>query len=113
MKNIRQFVFYGPGHEKNFPNSDSEWKYNLFKNYGSVSHLGIQGAPNTLFCLNHANDINAISIGGTGIYEIDLEGIGYISGLRFIWDRLIENYPGTQADPHKKLIVDIVYEEAN
>lgn len=118
MKKMKQFVFYGPNSPKNFPKDNDStdinymnpWKYNLFINYNSVSHLGIQGAPDVLFCLNHSGDQDAISIGGTGIYELNLEGIGIISGLRFIWDKLIEKYPGTSEDDRKKLIIDFIYE---
>lgn len=110
MKKIKQFVFYGPGHSKNIPANDEDWKYNLFKNYGLVSHLGIQGASGVLFCLNHSSNEDAISIGGTGVYEIDLTGVGHISGLRFLWDNLIIYYPKNSSDNTKKLIVDIVYE---
>lgn len=109
MKRIKQFVFYGENDSRNIPNN-TDWKYNLFKDYGLVSHLGIQGAPDTLFCLNHSGDKDAISIGGTGVYELNLEGVGYISGLRFVWDKLTENYPATKIDDKSKLIVDIVYE---
>lgn len=118
MKKIKQFIFCGPGHKNNSPkdvdpnnkNYINPWKSNLFVNYDSVSHLGIQGVPNTLFCLNESGDENAISIGGTGIYEINLEGIGYISSIRFLWDKLIKNYPETDLNDPRKLIVDIVYE---
>ena len=119
MKKIKQFVFCGPGHANNYPkdvnpdikNYTNPWTTNLFANYGLVSHLGIQGAPDTSFCLNDSVSDHAITIGSTGIYEIDLEGVGYITSLRFIQDKLLANYPETDLDNPRKLIVDIVYEE--
>jgi hypothetical protein len=39
--------------------------------------------------------------------------VGTISGLRFLWDKLIERYPGTSNDERNKLIIDIIYEGEN
>ena len=117
MKKMKQFVFYGPNSPKNFPkdsdftdtNYMNPWKYNLFINYNSVSHLGIQGEAGIIFYLNNSAD--PISIGSTGIYELDLENIGYISALKFDMDILTEEY-NNHLDTNHKLIVDIVYEGA-
>ena len=119
MKKIQQFVFYSPENNKNFPQDfdlkdplyTNPWKYNLFKGYGIVTQLGIQGAPGVIFYLNDSS--NPISIGGTGVYELNLTGIGHISRLRFDEKSLKEYYPKEQADPKRKLIVDIVYEGGN
>lgn len=110
MKSIKQFIFYGKDDNRNFPKDFDDWKYDLFKKYGAVSHLGIQGEPGVLFCLNGAPDDEAISIGGTGVYEIDLNGVGYISHLRFLEDNLQNHYPTNLTSP-RRLIVDIVHEE--
>ena len=110
MKSIKQFVFYGIDDERNNPKDFSAWEYNLLKNHGMISHLGIQGSPQLLFCLNGAADKDAISIGKTGIYEIDLNGIGYISSLRFVKESLETCYPNDMTDK-RRLIVDIVCEE--
>lgn len=120
MKTIKQFVFYGSRHRQTSPaitydilhrELDNPWKTNLFQNCGSVSHIGIQGNSGVKFCLNGSGDADAISIGGTGVYELDLDGLSYISSLRFIWDNLVENYPGSLSGDNKHLIVDIVCEE--
>jgi hypothetical protein len=96
MKKIKQFIFYGPGRENNYPkdtnNASNPWLYNLFENYKQISHLGIQGHPDIRFYLNAANKDgrqdpgDAITLGVTGIYEIDLSGVGTISYLKFDWD---------------------------
>lgn len=109
MKKIEQFVFYGENDTRNRPLDMDKWRYNLFSEHGAISHLGIQGEPGILFCLNGAIDSNAISIGGTGVYEIDLNGVGYITSLRFVEQVLKDFYP-TNPDSPRRLIVDIVYE---
>lgn len=112
MKRIKQFVFYGLNDTRNSPKDMDDWKYDLLKKCGPVSHLGIQGSPGVLFCLNGSTNDDAISIGTTGVYEIDLTGVGYISNLRFIEDTLIENYPNDVLTSQRRLIVDVVYEGA-
>ena len=107
MKKITQFVFYKPS-GNNIPSNLDYWKYNLLSNYSSVSHLGIQGDPGTIFYLNHGGD--PITIGASGIYELDLEGLGYITALKFDYPTLIEKYNEENINPHHRLIVDIVYE---
>ena len=106
MKKIAQFVFYGEDNNSNFPEDFDLWKYNLLSNYGSVSHLGIQGEPGTIFYLNNSSK-NEISIGATGVYELDLEGLGYITALNFDSNILKTKY----INNGNRLIVDIVYEE--
>ena len=116
MKKLKQFIFYSPGNEKNFPKDTNSndplysnpWKYNLFKGYGLVTHLGIQGETGLVFYLNEGE--NPITIGATGVYELDLSNIGHISRLRFSEDSLKQYYPTDRADSRRKLIVDIVYE---
>lgn len=107
MKKMAQFVFYGENNENNFPQNLNRWLDNLFADYGYVSHLGIQGQPNIIFYLNR--DGGPITIGGTGIYELNLEGLGYISSLRFDRQKLLEVY-NNHVNPQHRLIVDIVYE---
>lgn len=112
MKKIKQFVYYGENDPRNNPNTD-DWTHNLFFNEGLVSQLGIQGSPGVLFCLNHSSDNNAISIGATGVYELDLEGLGHITGLRFLKSTLDENYSSKRVDTQRKIIVDFICEGGN
>ena len=109
MKKIMQFRYYGAGDPKNYPSelTTDDWIFNILRNYGAVSHLGIQGEPGTTFYLNYGSD--EIAIGETGIYELDLNGIGRITGLRFNKNKLNELYTTTPGD-HHRIIVDIVYE---
>lgn len=110
MKRMMQFRYHGPGNSNNYPSgslAERDWANNLFYNYGAVSHLGIQGEPGVVFYLNGGND--PITIGNTGIYEIDLEGVGRITSLRFDSKVLNETYNNSASINHR-LIVDIVYD---
>ena len=115
MKRIMQFRFYGPENPNNYPkwNKQTEyesWSFNLLSKFGNVSHLGIQGEPGVVFYLNEGH--NPISIGTTGIYELDLEGIGKITKLYFDWNKLKSFYPEDNNLESRRLIVDIVYDSA-
>ena len=67
----------------------------------SVIALGMQGPAGTKFYLNgNANDV--ITLGATGIYELDLRnGLGTITALNI------------QAEQSAKVMIDILYESAN
>ena len=109
MKRMMQFRFHGVDSQLNYPQSSSiyDWTTNLFFKYGMISHLGIQGEPGVIFYLNDGN--NPIVLGNTGIYELDLEGMGRITGLRFDRDNLTTTYNNSFNETHR-LIVDIIYD---
>ena len=67
--------------------------------------LGIQGKPGTKFYLNgHSTGNGILSIGKTGIYEIDLtNGFGLITSVDFVEDTLPTEESG------EKIIVDYLY----
>ncbi len=132
MKRIMQFRYKGTKSTvdngtyteaaENYPHfanyRDKLIKGNIFQEYGRVSQLGIQGPIGLCFYLNNSN--HPIMIGETGIYELDLEGIGYITSIRF------ENF--SEVDEHNldhhflrereeddkadRLLIDIIYEGA-
>ena len=116
MKRIAQLRYHGEQSPLNNPTSLSrtDWTLgNIFKNYGIVSHLGIQGVPGLRFYLNNVS--GSIMIGDTGIYEVNLENIGRITALRFEDDAIFRNAYDKQAsisDERNSLIVDIIYEGA-
>lgn len=111
MKRMMQFRFHGENSLANYPEWDdwkkNNWFNNLLMGYGSVSHLGIQGEPGIKFYLN--GGLNPITIGMTGIYELDLGLMGRISSLRFDEKQLKAVY-NNSPDLNKRLIVDIVYD---
>lgn len=114
MKYIKQFRYYGDNDSRNYPYFANYYGTlvggNILHNYGAVSHLGVQGMPGTKFYLN--NSPFPITIGRTGIYELDLEGMGQITAIRFDRDS-VEMYrnPSSPAD-EVRLLVDIIYEGA-
>lgn len=114
LKRITQFVYYGKTVREDldlecFPEDLNDWEYNLLAKYGPVSHLGIQGEPGVTFYLNNSED--PITIGSTGIYELNLEGIGHLIALKFDIDILKDKYDSKKSLMNR-IIVDIVYEGA-
>ena len=109
MKKIMQFRYYNYNNPKNYPKySDYDQiltRGNIFSDYKLVSHLGIQGPPGLKFYLNNSN--NSISIGKTGIYELDLEHLGRIFSIRFDANDL-KALVSDQDDV--RLLIDIVYD---
>ena len=112
MKRIMQFRYRGENHPDNYPNysayTDILSDGNIFNDYGIVSKLGIQGPDGLRFYLNFSPD--PITIGETGIYELDLEGVGRITAIQFNKTDLNNFY--TTNPLNDKILIDIVYEGA-
>ena len=109
MKKMTQFRFYGNGSGKNSPLNLTTTKLNndnIFAECGSISQLGIQAPPGTIFTLNESSA--PIMVGKTGIYELDLEAIGRIHSIRFIEEDLEEYFADKEL--HNRLLIDIVYD---
>lgn len=110
-RKIKQFRYYsdeGVNKEKNQPSEINYKDYingNVFSNYYPIVQLGVQTMPGVKFYLN--NGIEPITIGITGIFEIDASDNIEITNLRFSADsmELISSNENTY------LIVDIIYEE--
>jgi hypothetical protein len=78
---------------------------NIFEDCGFITHLGIQAKPGTKFYLNNSDF--PITVGFTGIYELELEKYGHIYAIRF--DRSsIDKYDN--AGNTDRLLIDIIYE---
>ena len=102
---VKQFRYYGPNHSKNYPeqvNYSSLAAGNIFANYNPVTQLGIQAEPGVKFYVNYSTD--PIMIGDTGIFELDLEGLGTITSIRFDRNDL-EAVKDTGP-----ILIDIIYE---
>ena len=110
MKRIMQFRYRGEHHEENFPTfqfyTDILSYGNIFQEYGLVTKLGIQAPVGIRFYLNSSS--NPIMVGETGIYELNLEGIGRINSIRFDRSDLEKYY--TDNPRNDKILIDIVYE---
>lgn len=108
-KKIKQFRFYSEGDSRNWPNVSIE-KYQNGEVFSEekifpISQLGIQGAPGTKFYLN--GSIYPITIGISGIYDLDIKNGSRITGLCFDETSLSRiNSAGTGY-----LIVDVLYGE--
>lgn len=103
MKRVMQFRYFGDN-SKNYPNN-CDFKYNILSNYGVVFQLGIQAPPGTEFYINEG--IAPITVGATGIYELDLGNLGTIRSIRFPQTSLDNSDVKTYG-----IIVDVVYEGA-
>ncbi len=122
MKRIMQFRYEGSNSVENYPKDLENYreeltKGNIFKNYGEVSQFGIQGPPGLKFKLN--NSKYPITIGDTGIYELDLEKVGRITSIRFLNEKennepkpgSLDYYYPEGTNGIRRLLIDIVYEE--
>lgn len=112
MKKIMQFRFEGANNPNNYPDFGEYYitmmtAGNLFNDYNSISHLGIQGPMGMKFYLN--NGPYPITIGKTGIYELNLENIGRIHSIRFDQTDIDQYFPEENIE-HHELLIDIVYE---
>lgn len=112
MKQIKQFRYYDSINTNNYPEFSNYYgkliSGNIFESLGAISSLGIQGVPGTKFYLNGASF--PITIGKTGIYELDLGAHGRIHTIRFDKDS-IDNY--YTSDNTNRLLIDVLYEGGN
>lgn len=111
MKKIMQFRFEGIDNSNNYPKIKNYYpniltQGNLFHDYNSISHLGIQAPMGFKFYLN--NGLYPITIGKTGIYELDLENIGRIFSIRFDKEDIDTYFP--KGNVINRLLIDIIYE---
>ena len=114
---IKQFRYYGKNNPLNYPSwlnlpsadqgddgSDFKLKKGTaFNEFTPIVQLGIQGLPGTQFGVNRNDDL--ITIGNTGVYELDLNAQVSIEKLIFTQDSL------TAIDKSETacLIIDILY----
>ena len=112
MKQIQQFRYFGDKHPDNYPTNltvNMLKSGTLFDTYLPVTQLGVQAPPGTKFYLNdNASDVkNAIIIGYSGLFELNLEGIAEIYKIAFEGASInnISKIPGGH------LIIDIIYGE--
>lgn len=109
MKHAYQFRYYGQTNSKNYPKlfnyRGTLTTGNILENYGTITHLGIQGKPGTTFYLNGST--SPITIGSTGIYELNLTGLSYISRINFDVNTL-DNLETD--DSTRGILIDIIYD---
>jgi hypothetical protein len=106
-KKIMQFRYYRDGHKDNYPADLTAATLNsgaAFANCGTIIQLGIQSLPGLRFQLNNSN---AIMIGSTGIYELNVEGYAEIKYLNFQSDSL----KNVSENDGAYLIIDVISKE--
>lgn len=110
MKKVMQFRFEGFQNPNNYPNfSDYNavlGSGNLFNDYKLISQFGMQAPPGLRFYLNGGS--YPITMGETGIYELDLNEVGRINSIRFEAEDISKFFPNDNI--LNRLLIDIVYE---
>ena len=109
-RKIKQFRFYGNEDPRNSPANKTIEDYQTGKvfetaNVFPIAQLGIQGPPGMKIYLN--GSINFITIGVSGIYDLDIKNGSRVTGLGF--DRA--SLERINASGTGYLIVDILYGE--
>lgn len=109
-KQVKQFRYYSPGNLQNdLKNVDAAGLITgeALENY-QIVQLGIQTLPGTQFILGNSNKDNPITIGQTGIFELDVSNLSTnISGIKI----LPSSMKNIITNPIGYIIIDIVYEE--
>lgn len=108
-KKVMQFRYYGPGDSRNAPSGATRNRFvsgSIFNNYYPIKKLGIQTIPGVKFSLNKS--MYPITIGHTGIYELELEDKIDIFNLAF--EAASMNLIGANESSDSYLIVDIIYD---
>lgn len=108
-KYINQIRYYGEGNAKNSNSNVTMAKLrsgSLFSDTLPITQLGIQTLPGVKIYIN--NHTNPIIIGSTGIYELNVDGLSYITDIKFdgVSLNLINN---NQSNAY--LIIDYIYEK--
>ena len=84
-KYINQIRYYGDGNKKNYPSENITMSTlqsgSVFHSTLPIVQLGIQTLPGTKFYIN--NHEKPVIVGQTGIYELNVDGISYITDLFF------------------------------
>lgn len=116
-KYVKEFRYYGEGNPSNYPVGLTYTQLrsgSVFSKYAPITQLGIQGNPGSKFYINDSD--TSVMLGSTGIYELDLEGIGRIYSLKFDSETLqeiINSNSSFMSNDVTGIIVDIVYEGAD
>lgn len=108
-KYINQVRYYGDGNAKNSASNvtlTTLQSGSTFHNTLPIVQLGIQTLPGMKVYIN--NHTNPVIVGQTGIYELNVDGISYITDLRFDGSTLsVINKNQNNA----YLIIDYLYEK--
>lgn len=108
-RTVKQYRYYNSGNEKNQPLIATKEQFIngiVFDNPSCypILQLGIQALPGTQFYMNYS--VDPVTIGFTGIYELDLQDKAEIVKLTF--DKASMNAIENNANGY--LIIDVLYE---
>lgn len=106
-KKVGQVRYFNSGAKQNQPanlNGTDMRNGTPFKNK-KIVQLGIQGLPGMQVTLNYGE--TPITIGSTGIYELNVEGLTAIEDIRFS----THSISMIEQNPSAYIIVDYIYEE--
>lgn len=106
-KKIKQIRYYGESNKANYPSGISAQRLRAgtaFSDYYPIVQLGIQTLPGVKVFIN--NHTSPIIIGGTGIYELNVDGLSNITDLSF--DPASLNL--INSNDNASLIIDFIYE---
>lgn len=107
-KYINQIRYYGDNNKKNSASNltlQTLQSGSVFHNTLPIVQLGVQTLPGMKIYIN--NHTNPVIVGQTGIYELNVDGISYITDLRFDGSTL-KIIDKNKNDAY--LIVDYLYE---
>lgn len=108
-KYVNQVRYYGDANSKNSSgdvNIRSLQSGSIFHSTLPIVQLGIQTLPGMKVYIN--NHTNPVVVGQTGIYELNIDGISYITDLRFDGQTLTTINNKTN---NAYLIIDYIYEK--
>lgn len=105
---VRYYGDFAPDKNKNQPQNlsgNALRSGSAFRNYTPMKQIGIQTMPGVKFYLNNSRE--PITVGATGIYELNVENLTEITALSFDTTsiNMINETPSTSY-----IIVDILYE---
>lgn len=87
-KTVGQVRYYGEGNASNYAAGTSTKVNSTSLQYGTalsyaypIVKLGVQTLPGTQMYIN--GSANPVVVGQTGIYELDVDGLSYITTLSF------------------------------
>ena len=106
-KKIQQIRYYGDNNKANYPANITAQRLRAgtaFSDYYPIVQLGIQTLPGVRVFIN--NHTSPIIIGGTGIYELNIDGLSNITDLSF--DPASLNL--INSNDNANLIIDFIYE---
>lgn len=102
---VNQIRYYGEKHPSSNTNMQELTSGAAFFNTLPIVQLGVQSIPGTMVVIN--NHTNPIIVGQTGIYELNVDGISYITDLK-ISGNALETI--NKSNGRLFLIIDYVYE---